>query len=89
MKGVRDADSLLITSFQHIGWTNHAGGNERTLMPTLVSAGSDSSVDNDQLIRAEFDKLRVGFSAFPGEAYDDRFGRAHIADFSDTIVVVS
>ena len=88
VSGIRGADSMLITSIQHVGWTGHTAGSPRTLMPTLISAGNDGDADNDRLIRLEFKKLRVGITGFKAETVIDNFERTNVVDFSEARIIV-
>lgn len=86
-KGVRDADSLLVTSAQQSGWRRGSHGNEKTLLVVMIAAGSDGTADAEFLIRLNRRRLweirKKGVVDFV-----DTCGRQHRVDFSNARIFV-
>ena len=86
--GFKNTESILLISAQFCRWRRFVAGNPLTMLPLLLSAGNDSTEDNERLVEAEFEKIEAGLKAHTNVQFRDRFTRLNVARFDKTRLIV-
>ena len=87
--GMKGADSLLLCSTQFPRWTDMAAGNPKTMLPLLISSGSDGSIDNEILVDAEFERMGAAINTVVAKPFKDRWSNEHTLTMKGAMLVVS
>ena len=86
-QGLVGGDNVMVISAQMGAWKGHAKGNPFTLLPLSIGLGSDSDINNEQLVRLELKRLEKYRTREPIQVIDS-YGRQHLIDVSRTRIIV-
>ena len=86
-QGLVGGDNVMVISAQMGAWKGHAKGNPFTLLPLSIGLGSDSDINNEQLVRLELKRLDK-YRTMEPITITDSHGNYHIIDVSRTRIIV-